>query len=199
MTLQEIPSGRFAREVSPSSRPNGWFCVRRGLGTLNRSQCWRTTAASPRTRHAFRIRTAWPTPRTSSPRPISAARRYFSFTSCAMRVSAPAASRRSIATRRRSATGSASNTGQGLRHRGRACGHRHTPSTPRLRTQSIRRPASPSGVAPRAGEVRLPVDRRRPAAYPRDLKLGADRSLPPRTAGLWASLKKLGRGEARGV
>ena len=56
MTLLEIPSESFARDVSPSSRPSGWFCARRGSGTLKRSRCWRTIAASPRTRHAFRIR-----------------------------------------------------------------------------------------------------------------------------------------------
>ena len=59
---------RIAREVSPSSRPSGWFCVRRGLGTLKRLRCSRTIAASPRTPHAFRIRTASPTPKTSSRR-----------------------------------------------------------------------------------------------------------------------------------
>jgi RimJ/RimL family protein N-acetyltransferase len=36
------------------------------------------------------------------------------------------------------------------------------------------------GVAPRAGEVRLPVDRRGPLAHPRAVELGADRPLPPR-------------------
>ena len=53
-----------------------------------------------------------------------------------------------------------------------------------------------SGVAPRAGEVRLPVDRRGPAAHPRDLELGADRPLPPRPRPVGLA-EKLGRGEAR--
>src|SRR4029079_17697975 len=89
--------------------------------------------------------------------------------------------------------------GQGLRHRGRACGHRPHLHRPRLRRNPFVGPRHQSGVAPRAGEVRRPMDRRRPAAYPRDLKLGADRSLPPRPRALGLA-EKLGRGEAyRGV
>ena len=55
--LEQIPSQTFRESVSPSSRPSGWFCVRRGSGTLKRSRCSPTIAASPRTRRAFRIRT----------------------------------------------------------------------------------------------------------------------------------------------
>ena len=52
------------------------------------------------------------------------------------------------------------------------------------------------GVAPRAGEVRLPVVERGPAAHPRHFELGADRPLPPRPRSLGLA-EKLGPVAAR--
>ena len=86
--------------------------------------------------------------------------------------------------------------GQGLRHRSRARDDRPRLHRPRLRGDPVVGARHQSGVAPRAGEVRLPVDRRRPAAHPRDLELGADRPLPPRPRAVGVA-EKLGRGEAR--
>ncbi len=51
-----------------------------------------------------------------------------------------------------------------------------TDSGPRL--VAGRRPRHQPGLAPGAGEVRLPVDRRRPLPHPRHQFLGADRPLP---------------------
>ena len=52
------------------------------------------------------------------------------------------------------------------------------------------------GLAPGAGEVRLPVDRRRPLSHPRDQVVGADRPLPARARHLvalkgWGRMKKV--------
>ena len=63
--------------------------------------------------------------------------------------------------------------------------------------QSCVRVTNPA-LAPGAGEVRLPVDRRRPVPHPRARLIGAGRPLPARTRHLGRA-EELGSGEAGGV
>src|SRR5262249_43710826 len=64
-------------------------------------------------------------------------------------------------------------------HRGRACGHRLCVRASRARRAAGRCARQQSGVAPGAGEMRLPVDRRRALPHPRHELVGAVRSLSP--------------------
>ena len=73
--------------------------------------------------------------------------------------------------------------GQGLRHRSRARDDRPRLHRPRLRGDPVGGARHQSGVAPRAGEVRLPVDRRGPAAHPRDLESRRRSTASASTAG----------------
>ena len=60
----------------------------------------------------------------------------------------------------------------------------HVFDDPRACDARGRRPRQQSGVAPGAGEVRLPVDRRRALSHPRHPLVGAVRSLPSRAGDL---------------
>ena len=195
MTLQEIPIGVVSREnVSPSSRPSGWFCVRRGLGTLKRSPCWRTIAASPRTRHAFRIRIAWPTPRTSSPRPTSATKPCSSITlrngtligACGFTAGRPPSAGVRLLARRQT-------LGQGLRHRGRARADRPRLHRPRLRRDAGGARASPIRRRAACWRNAASSGPARPVSHPRDLELLAPIDRFRLDRGFWASLKSWGR------
>ena len=74
--------------------------------------------------------------------------------------------------------------GPGLRHRGAARADRLRLHRSRPRGVAGRRPRHQPGLAPGAGEVRLPVDRRRPLPHPRHQLVGADRPLPARAGNL---------------
>src|SRR3974390_2841355 len=84
--------------------------------------------------------------------------------------------------------------GQRLRDGGAACARRLRLRRPRPRRAAGRRARDESGVAPRAGEMRLPVDRRRPLPNPRHQFVRTDRPLPPRPPGL-VGAERLGSGE----
>ena len=177
------------REVFPSSRPSGWFCVRRGLGTLNRSQCAerpphrREQAHIP---HPYRVADA----RSSSSRPISAARRFSHY---------PAQWRADRRLRLHADDRHPPEVGYwlGVKHWGKGyataavravidhtftdldCDAIH--SSARVTNPASRRVLEKCGSSGPA----------QACCYPRDLKLGADRRFRL-DRGLWASLKSWG-------
>ena len=162
----EIPklSGRLYPR--PRDRAAGAACAAHSR-TLKQSPRSPTTTASRKTRGAFLIPIASPTPRSSS-RPPSCrterarARSLMITTREGDPVGGCGLTQAMTGRARDRLSGSASILGPGLRHRGGARADRlrfH-----RTRSEACgRRPRHQSGVAPHPREVRLPVDRRRPA------------------------------------
>ncbi len=198
MTLLDgIATGKLPGEQSPATQDRAARVARtadRRCRSGGRARS--TTAASPKISRACRIPMAGPTRRHSSRRSINrAAKLPFVITRPMTRSSAPAASiscddgapgdrllaRRAV-------------LGPGLRHRSGARADRPCLRRPRPSGAAGRRAREQPGLAPRAGEVRLPVDRRCPHPHPRDRVGGASRPLParPRPVGLAA---ELGRGK----
>ena len=156
------PSGQ---RVSPSSRPSGSSCARRASRTPKRSRRSPTTAASRRTPRASRIPIRSRTRRTSS-RTANARRREIAFL---------------ITLRERRVIGGCGIAtldgetpeigywlgvpfwGQGFATEAARAADRPCLRRSRLRGAARRRAREQPGLAPRAGEVRLPVDRRRAA------------------------------------
>ena len=124
---------------------------------------WSTSGASPRTRRACRIRTRSRTPRLSSPPQYRADGEMAFLVTAGDGTLHRRLRRRQAATARipRSAIGSASILGQGLCHRGGARGDRLCVRRTRLRDARRRRAGQQSRLAPRPGEMRLRMDRRR--------------------------------------
>ena len=198
--LETLTPPPLPRDVSSSSRPSGLSCVRRSSWTqklLRRSQ---TISVSRKTPRALRIPTAsrdaesWIAGANAQPDEetfLIALADGTVIGGCGLRPARRAEPGDRLLARR-------SLLEEGLRHRSGARADRPRLRRPRAQGAAVLGAGHESELAPRAGEVRLPVDRRRSLPHPCARLIGAGRPLPARTRHL-VRAQELGPDEARRV